>query len=158
MAETTEEYGLCLAEVVNNKIWTFADELALLEKELRLNGVTNNVCANNGVEDDKDGKNFPLKVEGPTEIEAGTEAIYTVTLFDEKDKPKLPRDKKLIKWAFYIDGIEIKDKINDYIRIFCDTNEKQESKTDYLVNTDVKTRTDDIKENAILYALCRIGK
>ncbi len=105
---------------------------------------------------DTSGTHFPLTVQGPTEIKANTEAVYTITEYQKNKKASTPEDadKKYFKWAFYIDGVKIEKGHINYLRLFTVKRKgaaKEEKHEDFMAITDAKARTAEIDGKAILF-------
>jgi LysM repeat protein len=137
---------------------TFAEEKARNEVWNRINGVSNTVFANDGTSEiSKKGSYYPKTVKGPTEIEAGTEAIYEITEFalykgKEENEEDLAKDKKQFKWVLYVDGVEIKNNLLKYITLRgFEKKEIAESQTDFIEIADAQKRTDAILQYGITY-------
>ncbi|WP_271783486.1 M23 family metallopeptidase [Aquimarina algiphila] len=142
---------LHLKEIVNNKTTTYAEYKAQLEKAGRAGTGNFTTLVNNGTTDVAASTVYPKIVEGPEEVTSATEAVYTLTEYSEDPTDT---DKNRMKWAFYIDGVEIKNKKNKYFQIFASKNgkEKEECTTDFMAITDVVERTKAIQKYAILNA------
>lgn len=137
---------------------TFEEFKARKEALARAGVMPNVTPANNGKPTKKDtsGIHYPLEVKGPEEIDSNTEAIYKITKYQKKKKESTPEEaeKRNFKWAFYIDGIEIKNKASNWLRLLSVKRRGEtisETDKDFMEITDAQKRTDAIAKKAFLY-------
>lgn len=100
-------------------------------------------------------QNSPKTVKGPTEAKSGEKLEYIISEYDINNEDTLDKDKRRIRWRFYIEGVQLSGS-KKHVRIKNSENQKEDVADDFMIIEDLVKRTFAIENDAYLYAKTEI--